>query len=175
MDTVIFETDNAIFSFDLADVQDLLSCYSSEHQVEEATDLLRFLESSSEDPKKIPIENDYFGYIALDLFNNGNGSVFCKSCQKTYQAKQLQSFPLGFGESPFTIHSIKKGGFFKRLFGQRTKRMGMMGGKEFKCPEGHELIFMRRYVPILEIDALRYPLGCWKSWRIPIPKIRFEK
>ena len=146
MTTVIFETDNAIFSFDLADVQDLLSCYSSEHQVEEATDLLKVLESMPGDIRKVPPENEFFDYVVLDLLGKGKGSIFCISCQKTYHAKQLQSFPLGFGESPFTIHSIKKGGFFKRLFGQRTKRMGMMGGKEFQCPEGHELIAMITWI-----------------------------
>ena len=146
MTTVIFETDNAIFSFDLADVQDLLSCYSSEHQVEEATDLLKVLESMPGAIRKAPPENEFFDYVVLDLLGKGKGSIFCKSCKKEYPSTDLQSFPLGFGESPFTIHSIKKGGFFKRLFGQRTKRMGIMGGKEFQCPEGHELIFMITWI-----------------------------
>ena len=63
MTTVIFETDNAIFSFDLADVQDLLSYYSSEHQVEEATDLLKVLESMPGDIRKAPPENEFFDYV----------------------------------------------------------------------------------------------------------------
>lgn len=49
MDTAIFETDNAIFSFALPDVLNLLSSYSSEHQVEEATDLLKILKSTPGD------------------------------------------------------------------------------------------------------------------------------
>jgi hypothetical protein len=57
MVTVIFEPDNAIFSFDLAEVIDLLSGYSSEHQVEEATDLLKVLESMIGDIRKVPPEN----------------------------------------------------------------------------------------------------------------------
>ena len=146
METAIFETDNAIFSFDLADVQDLLSCYSSEHQVEEATDQLKVLESIPGDIRKVPPENEFFDYVVLDLLGKGKGSIFCKPCQKTYQAKQLQSFPLGFGESPLSVKVKMKGGFFKRLFAQRTKRMGMMGGKEFQCPEGHELIAMITWI-----------------------------
>jgi hypothetical protein len=98
------------------------------------------------DIRKAPPENEFFDYVVLDLLGKGKGSIFCKTCQKTYHAKQLQSFPIGFGESPFTINSIKKGGFFKRLFGQRIKGMGMFGGKEFQCPEGHELISMITWI-----------------------------
>jgi hypothetical protein len=146
MDTVIFETETAIFQFNLLDVKKILARYSFQEQAQDAAHILKILGSSSNDIKKIPIENEFFAYIVLDLLGKGKGSVFCKSCQKTYHAKQLQSLPLGFGESPFTIHSIKKGGFFKRLFAQRTKRMGTMGGKEFQCPEGHELIAMITWI-----------------------------
>ena len=146
MTTVIFETESAIFQFNLADVKKILARHSSEDQTEEATYILQILESAAIDIEKIPIENEYFGYFVLDLLSRGNGSAFCKSCQKTYPAKQLQSFPLGFGESPLSVKVKMKGGFFKRLFGQRVKRIGMMGGKEFQCPEGHELIAMITWI-----------------------------
>ena len=146
MTTVIFQTESVILQFNSLDVKNILACHSLEDQREEVTNILKILESSSNETKKIPIENEYFGYIALDLLSRGKGSAFCKSCQKTYPAKQLQSFPLGFGESPFSVNSGKKGGYFKRIFGQRTKRMGTMGGKEFQCPEGHELIAMITWI-----------------------------
>ena len=146
MTTVIFETESAIFQFDLLDVKEILACHSFEDQTEDVTNTLKILESSAKDIKNIPTKNEYFGYIVLDLLCKGKGSAFCYSCQKTYPAKQLQSFPLGFGESPLSIKLKEKGGYFKRMFGQKTKRMGMMGGKKFQCPEGHELISMITWI-----------------------------
>ena len=145
MTTVIFETEIAIFQFNLLDVKKILACHSFEDQIEEVTNILKILESSAKGIKKIPIKNEYFGYIVLDLLGRSKGSAFCKSCQKTYPANQLQSFPLGFGESPFSVNSKMKGSF-KRIFGQKIKGMGMMGGKEFQCPNGHELIAMITWI-----------------------------
>ena len=146
MTTIIFETESAIFQFNLFDVKEILVRHSFENQVQEATKILKILESSKKGTQKIIIKSGYFGYIVLDLFGRGNGSVFCKSCQKTYQANQLKSFPLGFGENPLAINSKTKGGFFKKIFGQEIKRMGMFGGKEFQCPRGHELISMITWI-----------------------------
>ena len=57
MNTVIFENDNAIFRFVLADVLDLLTCYSSKHQVEEATYLLEKLKSMPGDLRVVPVHH----------------------------------------------------------------------------------------------------------------------
>jgi len=145
MDTVIFETDNAIFSFDLPDVLKLLSSYSSEHQIEEATDLLKILKSTPGDLREVPRENGFFGYVVLDLLDKGKGSIFCKTCQKNYPAKLLQSTSIGFGRNPFTVNLKEKRGIIKRLFGKRIK-MGMMGGERYLCPEEHELISMITWI-----------------------------
>jgi hypothetical protein len=145
MDKTIFETDNAIFSFALPDVLNLLSSYSSEHQVEEATDLLEKLKSMPNDLREVPRENGFFGYVVLDLLDKGKGSIFCKSCQKKYPAKLLQSTSIGFGKNPLTVNLKKEGGVIKRLFGKRI-RIGMMGGESYLCPEEHELISMITWI-----------------------------
>ena len=145
MDTTIFETDNAIFSFALPDVLNLLSSYSSEHQVEEATDLLKILKSTPGDLREVPRENGFFGYVVLDLLDKGKGSIFCKTCQKNYPAKLLQSTSIGFGRNPLTVNLKEKRGIIKRLFGKRI-RIGMMGGESYLCPEGHELISMITWI-----------------------------
>ena len=142
MTTVIFETETAIFQFDLPDVQKIIAAISSEEKSLEFTKIKRILGSAAKTTEKVLIDNKFFGYITLDLLSRDKGSAFCKSCQKIYQANQLQPVPLGFGESPFTIDSGKKRGFRKKVFGQNIKGMGMFGGKAFQCPKGYELISM---------------------------------
>ena len=84
MVSIAFETKEALFTFDAGDVCARLVYYSNKHQVKEAADLLRFLESSSGEPKRIPSEKGYFGYIVLDLLGKGKGAAFCKTCPVSY-------------------------------------------------------------------------------------------
>lgn len=146
MNRIIFETESAIFSFDLTDVLTLLACYSCKHQIEEAADLLRTLESMPGDLRKVPRQNGFFGYIALDLLDKGKGSAFCKICKKEYQAPELHPFPVGCGDNPLAVNLERKGGFFKRFLRGRNKRIGMSGGKGFKCPEAHELLALITWI-----------------------------
>jgi hypothetical protein len=148
MRTVIYETHNAIFDFELPDVIGRLKYYS-EQNVREATDLLETISSSLSEV--IKITSDYFGYIVLNLLKDGKGSVFCKFCQKTYQPIQLQSIPVGFGKSPFEVNIKEEGGIVKRiikkLFSQKKpKIIGMRGGDAYACSEHHVLISMVTWV-----------------------------
>ena len=140
MDTVTFETDNAVFHFDLDDVTESLN--GSKTKTEEMNGLLDHLLSSSHELIKIPEKYGCFGYIALDLIRGGKGSVTCKICYKTYQPDQLESIAVGHGKSPFSVNLNTKGGIIKRLFGKRQRLPGMFGGRGYRCPEGHELIGM---------------------------------
>jgi hypothetical protein len=146
MNTVIFETPNAIFRFELPDVISHLKYYS-EQNVREATELLKTISSSSSEV--INIESDYFGYIVLNMLKDDKGSIFCKTCQKNYLSRQLQSIPVGFGKSPFEVNLKEEGGIIKnlfRLFRKQKRIMGMRGGEAYDCPEGHELISMITWV-----------------------------
>jgi hypothetical protein len=144
MPTVIFETQNAIFYFDVPDAISSLTYYAIEHKVSEAGKLLRSIESSSSE--SIKISSHYFGYIVLDLLGKGKGTVFCKPCQKTYLASQLRSIPLGFGKSPFSVNFKEKGGIIRRLFSKKKRTMCMRGGEAYDCPNGHELIGMITWI-----------------------------
>jgi hypothetical protein len=124
MTTAIFETESAIFQFNLPAVKEILAFHSSEDQTKEVANILKILESLPKGTQKITIKNGYFGYLVLDLLGRGNGSAFCKSCQKAYQAKQLQSFPLGFGESPLSVKVKKKGGISRGCSGKGQKEWG---------------------------------------------------
>ncbi len=115
MTLVLFQTKNAVFEFDLTEVKERINHYISEHNTDEAIQILDLITSSSDDPIKIPEEYDYFGYIALDLISEGIGSATCKTCNKTYQPGQLKSITVGHGESPLKVNLKMKGGIIKRL------------------------------------------------------------
>jgi hypothetical protein len=142
MRTVIFETHNAIFDFELPDVIGRLKYYSDQ-KVHEATDLLETISLSLS--QVIKITSDYFGYIVLNLLGKGKGWVFCKPCQKNYLSSQLRSIPVGFGKTPFSINFKQEGGIIKRLFGKKKQMMGR-GGEKYECPNGHELISMVTWI-----------------------------
>ncbi|MFX0199504.1 MAG: hypothetical protein ACFFCW_25560 [Candidatus Hodarchaeota archaeon] len=142
MATVIHETENAIFQFDLADTIKCLSAYAIQGGVNEANDLLDFLTSSPTDPVRIPEgRSELFGYVTLDLLSQRKGSAYCKLCQKTYRANQLNPITIGHGKTPFSVKLKEKGGI-RNLFARKGKMPGMFGGKGYECPEGHELIAM---------------------------------
>ena len=140
MSKITYQTDEAIFQFDLPPAIDKLNHYATEHNVDEARELINFIAESSEDTIIIPTDYDYFGYIALDLLDQKNGSIKCKICNKTYQPNQLKPTIVGHGKSPFSINYKKKGGI-KKLFGKKQKLPGL-GGSGYDCPKGHNLISM---------------------------------
>ena len=53
--------------------------------------------------------------IALDLFGAGHGFALCRTCNKTYEARQLKPINVGYDGNPFYIKREKKG-VIKRLF-----------------------------------------------------------
>ena len=140
MKTVLYHTDRAIFKFDQTDVNDCLNFYTSQHKVEEATEILTVLNQSEDTEIHIPEDNPYFGFIVLDLLSQNKGSAFCKSCQKFYRSDQLKSVPIGHGSNPFSVNIDQKRCIFKRFFRGKQKLPGIRGGKGYQCPQGHELI-----------------------------------
>lgn len=142
---ITYESENGVFEFDLSDVEDRLTHYASEHNIEDAAEILKFISSSPEDPVKIPEKYDYFGYIALDLLESGKGSVTCLPCDKNYKPHQLKPITVGHGRSPFDLNPELRGGVPKKLFGKK-RNPPLFGGKGFECPEGHELIAMTTWM-----------------------------
>ena len=143
MSKLTYETDEAIFEFDLPPAIEKLEHFATEHNVDEARELIDFIAESSEESITIPEKYDYFSYVALDLLDQKNGSIICKICNKTYQPNQLKPTILGHGKSPFSINSKEKGGI-KKLFGSKQKLPGMSGGRGYDCPspKKHNLILM---------------------------------
>ena len=145
---VIFETELAIFHFELSDGGERLRYYSIEHRVSKATEVLEAISSASSED--IRITSDYFAYIVLDLLRQKKGSIFCKPCRKTYLPDQLHSVPIGFGKTPFEVNIMQKGGIIKRLFGRKSLICGE-GGTAYECPKGHELISAITWIGTLRI------------------------
>jgi hypothetical protein len=135
MKEVIYETDTAIFTFNLNDVTE--SLMQSNDTTDTFNTLLHHLTSSPSDLITIPKEYTEFAYIALDLIKKGKGSVTCKICNKTYRPDQLKSTVAGHGASPF---NLKEKGGIKKLLAKGQRLPGLFGGHGFTCPKGHELI-----------------------------------
>jgi len=138
MNAVIFKTVNAEFEFDQKEVKELIARKKSKYDLDEVTKLLELISDESNESIVIPDESVYFDYIAMDLIAAGKGSVLCKTCNKTYVARQLKSIKVGCG-SPLDIKREKKG-VIKRVFAKKRKPPTMHGGKGFECPAGHNLL-----------------------------------
>lgn len=142
MRTVIYETGNATFEFPFEDERDRLDFYSSEYNVEEAAELLKFITLQQSQEIRIPEETSYFGFIALDLLSQNKGSALCKTCQRSYQPDQLKLIVVGQGKSPLQPVKLSQDeGICKRIL-RRRRNPAMHGGKGYECPEGHKLIAM---------------------------------
>lgn len=141
MPKLIYETSEAIFQFDLPSAIETIDQYATEHNVKEAAQLIDFIAESSDDSITIPIEYDYFSYVVLNLLSNNQGSATCKTCKKTYPSDQLKPTIVGHGKSPLSVNLEKKGGI-KKLFGKKQKRPGLLGGRGYDCPQGHNVISM---------------------------------
>jgi hypothetical protein len=136
MRIVRFETSDAVFSFSLEDIIEVLKSRASD---DEATETMDFLKVQTSDVVEIPQGKKSFLYTALALLVSNKGSVFCKTCGMEYQANELVSFPVGAGESPFKVKVGYRESLLKRLLG-RQKRVPLFGGKGYRCPEGHEVL-----------------------------------
>ena len=147
MSTVIFKTeDAAIFQFDRKSVLERLEQKKISYKIQELDLLLDVISSQPDQNILSSAEHQYFGFIALELLFAGKGSAFCKNCGKRYCSNQLEGYTVGpLGEASFKAIKGKIGGF-KSLFQKKPKPFGMYGGKGYKCPEGHELIFMISWI-----------------------------
>ncbi len=147
MSTVTFKTESGIFRFDRKSVIKLLEHRKSSYENKELDTLIKVL---SNQPEKATLSFEehryrYFGFIVLDLIDaSGQGSVLCMPCSKQYLFNQLQAFTVGPDKATFKAATAKKGGF-KNLFRRKTKPPGMQGGKGYKCPRSHILIYMQTW------------------------------
>jgi len=136
MRDVYFETENAILRFYHDDVVEILPCYQSTLGTTQAA-TLRDLLSHSDHSIRVPREQYWFAYLALDLIEHSKGVVYCKACKRYYEAKELKRV-VGHGESPISVN-VKGGGWLKKLF-RKKQRLPLFGGNGYQCPEGHEVI-----------------------------------
>ena len=101
MRAVIFKTQNAVFKFDQKEVKEIIRCNRSKYDLDEVANLQNLISTECNETIVIPEEPVYFDSIALDLIRRtGKGSVFCKTCNKTYPARQLKSIKVGGGAKP---------------------------------------------------------------------------
>jgi len=140
--TVTFKTDDETsFRFDRKTVIQLLENRKSSYNIQELDTLIKVIANQPDQTIISSAENPYFAFIALELINSTEGSVVCKNCGKQYRFNQLEAFTVGPDEA--TFKDVKgKIGQFKNLFRKKKKLPGMYGGKGYKCPRGHTLLYL---------------------------------
>jgi hypothetical protein len=144
MSKIIFETDDAIFDFDRKLAVDCLKQRQTSLEIEELDNLIDVLSSQPDQSILTPAEHQYFGFIAIQLIKFGEGSAYCKNCEKKYGTNQLEEFTVGPDEATFRAATAKNEGL-KNIFRKRPRPPGMYGGKGYKCPRGHILIYMQTW------------------------------
>lgn len=141
MKEVIYDTEHATFTFRLDDIVDRVSRCSSEYNLDDVIQILHLLTRSRDPCIKVPKENSYFGFVAIDLITLGKGSVHCRICNESYDPHQLKLVPVGHGTSPIHPNIMQSRRFFKGIFKlKRSRNPPMFGGKAYECPRGHEVI-----------------------------------
>jgi hypothetical protein len=138
MQIVIFKTEEGIFKFNRSEVTKYIKREISDHSLGEDK-RLELLLNSTGDVIEINSEDESFGYIALDLIEQGFGQVTCKVCNRTFNSSELIPITIGFGKSPLDLNVNMKGGL-RNIFRRKKQNPSMFGGKGYQCPEGHELI-----------------------------------
>ena len=126
---------DAVFQFTLEDFIEALKSNASE---DGAKELMDFLQLQVGDLGEIRQGKRPFLYAILDLLASNKANVFCKTCVREYQAKELICFPVGAGENPLEVKMGYRESLLKRVLG-RQKRVPLVGGKGYKCPEAHRL------------------------------------
>ena len=142
MNTVIFQTENAVFTFNKKEMRDHLIGKKTEYAPNENAQLLELISTGSDETISNSDAHSYFGFVALDFIGSGRGTVTCKICEKIYDVDQLKEIAVGHGKSPFDTNQEQKGEF--SLF-EKKKMSSMFGGKGYECPEGHKLISMETW------------------------------
>jgi hypothetical protein len=147
MSTIIFKTEDAVFQFERKSVMECLELQRSSYEIRELNTLIDALSNQAEHTILSSAEHQYFGFIALDLINASEGSVTCNNCNchKQYHFNQLEAFAVGPDDASVKAATSKKGGF-TRMFRKRPKNFPMYGGKGYKCPRGHILIYMQTWI-----------------------------
>ncbi len=91
MRALIFENQDGVFKFDQKEVKEIIRCNRSKYDLDQVANLLDLISNECIETIVIPEEPVYFDSIALDLIcADKRVSLFCKTCNKTYMARQLK-------------------------------------------------------------------------------------
>jgi len=139
MRTVIYNTESSIFTFTYDQVLRHLEQRISDSNLPENGRQLNLLLNSTEDVIEIDQDDHSFGFIILELIENGAGRITCKKCGQTYNSSDLKPITLGAGKSPINPNIDIKWSL-RNLFRRKKRNPSMIGGYGYKCRAGHNLI-----------------------------------
>ena len=157
MAQIIYESDAVILSFEYPHVINLLTNQIAEHNLQDESLLLEWLEKTSDGGNKditITDEDEHEGieyvgrvvYVIRDLLGDKKGEVYCKRCGKRIHLSKIKKEQV----TPFDYHKgvdRKTTKLLKKEFGLKGRvRLPGSGGTSFFCDEGHRLFSTRDWI-----------------------------
>ena len=157
MPKITYKNENAVLSFEFGDMIEYLSHHIKEHNVEDDSMLLEWLEDRSgkgklditintEDDQEKEDYPDRIVYTIRDLLLAEKGDVYCKWCDRHISVTDIKKdqttpFDAHKGINRKTIKGLKK------EFGLKGRvRLPGSGGTAFFCDKGHELFGTRDWM-----------------------------
>jgi hypothetical protein len=95
MKTVIFNTPEAAFNFTEKELKEQIESKISSYEIDETKKIMNMISNSHQETVVITEDQVFFDIIALNLIGAGKGTALCKSCNETYQAKDLNTIIIG--------------------------------------------------------------------------------
>lgn len=157
MPQIVYENKAATLSFRYQDVVECLNNQINEKNLEEDSELLRWLQDNSaleEQVIKINEEDDHEGkeflnrivWVVKDLLLDKKGNAYCKKCDRNILSSKIKKNQV----SPFDVYKgIDKKtlkGLKKELGARGHLRLPGSGGTTFYCDKGHELFGTRDWI-----------------------------
>ena len=147
MSQIIYENDDAVFTFKYEDIYEKLSEIIKKNNFQDIFMLFKWLQDNSDrGDQDIKInahylyrEEEYLSriiYIIKDLFTDHKGSIYCKKCKRTIPASKIsknQTVPFQAINNQKIESLRQKSGFIKSV------GFSDIGRTKFFCNHKHEL------------------------------------
>jgi hypothetical protein len=145
---IIYENEFAKLKFDYHMVVESLQRRIRSYQVPDDFKLLQFIQQTSK--SNITINGDHpladrFIFLIFDLISNGQGTAYCKSCNRKFSATYLTINETSSIQKTTITNKLKK--LLMREFDMKGPvNIPGLGMKQLLCPENHVLLSVRSWI-----------------------------
>ena len=157
MPQIVYENEATTLSFRYQDVVERLNDQKNEQNLDEDSELLKWLQDNStlgkkvikineEDDREVKEFLNRIVWVLKDLLLDKNGNVYCNKCGQDILSSKITKTQV----SPFDVYEgIDKKtlkGLKKKLGARGHLRLPGSGGTTFYCDKGHELFSTRDWI-----------------------------